>query len=244
MLFERSERNLRKQDAKRLQEQTILARVTAVKERHPEAEDRYEQGNVSQSQVVNDYTNRQFEIDAVTRAATDTAGERFRDVPVVTPSSNEIHVPEAGRDLAVLTFLDGDQRRLPVAIGFHYHRDHHPPIARRGSYRLQKGDLVLEGYEDRDRTEQDTYAEYMSIQVKDKDSQDDPEAILGIEETGPNTDEYQAVITGTDDDDPEISVSFSDGSIELDDGSGASITMDGDGRIDIDGDVYINGAEQ
>ena len=242
--FEGNERSHRNRQVNERLEEPILARVVAVKERHPEVEERWEQGDSSRSNVVNDFKKRQYEVDlsaphlstADGPDGTKTAGERLRDVPVVVGVDGEAAVPEPGRDLALVVFKDGENKREPVVIGFHYHSDYFPPVARRGTWRLQKGDVCFEAYEERDRKAQDVFAEYARIAVQDGDEQNEkPEIEVAIKEKSAESGEYTVVIDG-DGDTPTLEMDFEDGSIELLDETGAGIIADGDGSVTITGD--------
>ena len=237
--FANDERQHREKQIENALEQPQLARVTAVKERHPEAEDRWEQGDGAKSDVVNDHLNRQFEVDLSAphlatvdaRTGTKTIGERLRDVPVLAGADGEARVPEPGRDLALVVFMEGQEKRTPVVIGFHYHKDYFPPVARRGTWRMQKGEVCFEAYEDRDRPEQDDIPEYAIIGLRDNDEQDTPpdpaDAYIGVIQKGsPNNveDGYE---------------------IRLQDSAGSYIELDGEGDINIhaEGEVNIEGDE-
>jgi len=239
-IFSQTERNLRKQEREQQSKQPILARVIAVKERHPEVLDRWESGDASKTNVVNEYERRQYEVDVVARYraaapeidGTKVVGATLRDVPVLAGSFGEIGVPEPNRDLAMVEFLDGFNERKPVVTGFHYHIDEVPPVARRGTWRMQKGEMCFEAYEERDRTAQPDLPEYARLAVQNGQEQVSTAPVeVAIKEKSANADEYTVTITGNDSDDPDVTVDFETGEIQLTDGSGASVTLDGDGAI-------------
>ena len=201
--FTNDERQHREKQIENALEQPQLARVTAVKERHPEAEERWDQGDGAKSNVVNDHLNRQFEVDLSAphlatvdaRTGTKTVGERLRDVPVLAGANGEARVPEPGRDLALVVFMEGQEKRTPVVIGFHYHKDNFPPVARRGTWRMQKGNMCFEAYEELDRPEQEELPEYARMAVQDNDEQvDEPEVEVAIKETEADSGEYEVHI--------------------------------------------------
>ena len=228
--FANDERQHREKQIKNALEQPQLARVTAVKERHPEAEDRWEQGDGAKSDVVNDHLNRQFEVDLSAphlatvdaRTGTKTIGERLRDVPVLAGADGEARVPEPGRDLALVVFMEGHEKRTPVVIGFHYHKDNFPPVARRGTWRMQKGNMCFEAYEELDRPEQEDLPEYARMAVQSNDEQvEEPPVEVAIKEKEANSGEYVVRITG--DNTPKFEIDFETGDIHLNSPNGEII---------------------
>ena len=208
--------------------QPMFANVLRVKERHPEVEDRYEQGDASRSDVVNDYSNRQYEVDVSAQNLFEKRSERHYDVPVIVGTNGLAAPPEPG-DLVVIDFLgEGEQ---PFVVGKRYNADEDPPVARRGTYRLQKGQTKLELYEERDRPEQEDLEEYIKLAIEDKETQGFEDVEILIREKEPNSGEYVVEIGG-DETDPFFKMDFEDGSFKIKDGANYGISSDGEGNFE------------
>ena len=183
----------------------LYANVIGVKERHPEARDRYttidqtDPENITKHDVIRGWKNRNHEVDIELRHPTgniSTSGEEsnatsileetIRDVPVVNVLNGVTQIPEIG-DTVLVGFLTQDDKREPIVLGV-MHTDERPaPTARRGTHRIQRGDMKLELYEEKTRTKgkvpQAQFPEYVTIGIEDGASQSAPPTFTNYQVT-------------------------------------------------------------
>lgn len=112
-----------------------------------------------------------------------------RRMPIVTPSSGEIRVPQSG-DLVLVDYIGGNGDR-PVVVGHVYgdQDDDRAPLGQAGDVRVNRGDLYAE-------VAGDGSSARLSKKADDLDS---PSAEVGIDDTGKVTIETDGdvVIRGT-----------------------------------------------
>ena len=243
--FEWSERNLRDKQIEEKIEGMTFAEVKAVKERHPEVledEARWEQEDAGTMEAtgydkITDHLDRQHEVDlsppqmkTLASAIGDgdsggPIGDTLRDVPVIANMIGESKVPSEG-DYALVAFTENFNDREPIVIGWRHNTEQWPPVARRGTYRYQRGDgeadIMLEIYKDKERDKQDGIPEYGIFGTRDPEEQDTPPSpadnFIGLLEKGSPRleerpvdpavydEEYYVVVEGEDG--PRIEVDF------------------------------------